>query len=162
MKSALSSHKFIGINEAGQVAMMYTRGNKYGHVILRGGNQQPNYDSVNVHLCELTLRDAKLPTAIVIDCSHANSYKRHELQALVAENVVGQVVNGNRSIVGIMLESHLNEGKQSFPKPEEIGDLKYGVSVTDACISWATTDILLKDMRDKLKDVLPGRIAKKE
>ncbi len=160
MKSALSSHKFIGINEAGQAAIMHTKGNKYGHVILRGGNKQPNYDSVNVHLCQQALEKAKLPTGIVVDCSHANSYKRHELQSLVAENIVGQIINGNKSIIGIMLESHLNEGKQSFPKPAAIGDLKYGVSVTDACISWGTTDLLLKDMQEKLKEILPQRIDK--
>lgn len=159
LKSALSSHKFIGINEAGQAAIMHTKGNKYGHVILRGGNKQPNYDSVNVHLCELALEKANLPAKIVVDCSHANSYKRHELQSLVAENIVGQIVNGNDSIVGVMIESHLNEGNQKFPKAENIGDLKYGVSVTDACISWATTNLLLRDMSEKLADVLPQRVA---
>ncbi|MDJ0754915.1 MAG: 3-deoxy-7-phosphoheptulonate synthase [Ardenticatenaceae bacterium] len=156
MRSALSPHKFIGINLEGQATIMHTRGNKYGHVILRGG-RQPNYDSVNVRLCEEVLEKADLPVNLVVDCSHANSYKKHELQPLVADNIASQIINGNQSIVGMMLESHLNEGNQKFPGPEAIQDLQYGVSVTDACISWETTDILLRNLREKLKRPLVER-----
>lgn len=160
IKSARASHKFIGINLEGQATIMHTAGNDHGHMILRGGHQ-PNYDSVNVRLCEEALDKAGMPPNIVVDCSHANSYKKHDLQPLVAENIAQQIVSGNRSIVGIMLESHINAGKQPFPAKDEIDQLKYGVSLTDACISWETTDILLRNTSDKLKDVLPQRVESK-
>lgn len=158
MKSAASGHKFLGINEKGEACIINTSGNQYGHVILRGG-QQPNYDSVNVRLAEEELEKGNLPTNLVVDCSHANSYKKFELQPLVADNLVGQIIGGNRSIVGIMLESHLHEGKQPIPKPDEIDSLKYGVSITDGCISWERTDILLRNMGDKLRRPLQERLA---
>lgn len=157
MQSAASSHKFLGINEKGQACIINTHGNPYAHIILRGG-QQPNYDSVNVRLAEEALEKENLATNIVIDCSHANSYKKHDLQPLVAENIVGQILNGNRSIIGIMLESHLHEGKQAFPAPEQLDKLAYGVSITDGCISWERTDILLRNMCDKLRKPLLERI----
>ncbi len=157
LKSAVSEHKFIGINLAGQVAVMHTRGNRYGHLILRGG-KQPNYDSVNVRLCEEELAKHGLPDSIVVDCSHANSYKKYELQPLVADNIASQILNGNRSIIGLMLESHLNDGSQPFPEPGEIPALRYGVSVTDGCISWETTDLLLRNLREKLRLPLVERL----
>ncbi|MEM7798870.1 MAG: 3-deoxy-7-phosphoheptulonate synthase [Chloroflexota bacterium] len=158
IKSASASHKFIGINLEGQVTVMHTGGNGYGHMILRGG-KQPNYDSVNVKLCEDEMAKGNLPVNIVVDCSHGNSYKKHNLQPLVAENIAQQINSGNESIIGIMLESHINEGQQGFPSPDKIGDLKYGVSITDACISWETTDILLRNLSDKLKNALKARAA---
>lgn len=156
IQSAQASHKFIGMNTAGQVTIIQTTGNRFGHVILRGG-KQPNYDSVNVRLCEDALIDAGLKPNIVVDCSHANSYKKFELQPLVADNIAQQINNGNCSIVGIMLESHLNEGKQSFPAADEIDKIQYGVSLTDGCISWETTDILLRNLSDKLAKPLKER-----
>jgi 3-deoxy-7-phosphoheptulonate synthase len=155
LKSVSQSHSFLGINQLGQVTVVQTRGNVCGHVILRGGHGQPNYDSVNVALCEEALRNAGLRESIIIDCSHGNSSKKFELQPLVAENVANQVLEGNRSIVGIMLESNLHEGNQSIPA--DLSQLKYGVSVTDACIGWESTKTLLRDIQGKLKDVLPGR-----
>ncbi len=147
-------HSFLGINQSGQVTVIQTRGNACGHLILRGGSQ-PNYDSVNVALCEEALRKAGLPENVMIDCSHGNSSKKPELQPLVAENVANQILEGNKSISGIMLESHIHAGNQPIPK--DLNDLKYGVSVTDACIDWETTEQLLRKLRDRLKDVLPGR-----
>ncbi|WNC69490.1 3-deoxy-7-phosphoheptulonate synthase [Thalassotalea nanhaiensis] len=156
MQSAASSHRFMGINKEGQVALLKTSGNPDGHVILRGG-QQPNYDSVNVAMCEQSLDKAKLEQALVVDCSHANSSKDHNRQPLVAENVVNQICEGNKSIIGLMLESNLNAGNQSSDLPKS--ELAYGVSVTDACIDWAATVDLFEKTHAKLKDILPTRIG---
>ncbi len=156
LHSASAPHHFLGINQKGQCAVIRTRGNRYGHVVLRGGSK-PNYDSVSIALAEKELAKAKLPLNLVVDCSHGNSNKDPALQALVAENCVNQVLEGNRSIVGLMLESNLGWGNQKIPA--DLKQLKYGVSVTDACIDWATTEKLLRAMHAKLKDVLPTRQA---
>ncbi|MEZ5479873.1 MAG: 3-deoxy-7-phosphoheptulonate synthase [Thiolinea sp.] len=152
--SVSSPHRFLGINRSGQVSVLKTSGNPDGHIILRGG-KRPNYDSVNIALCEAALDKAGLPHNIVVDCSHGNSSKQHALQALVAENVAGQIHDGNQSIVGLMLESHLKAGNQSIPA--DLSQLEYGVSVTDACINWETTNQLLHHLRERLHDVLPQR-----
>jgi len=157
MESVVHSHSFLGINQGGQVAVINTRGNAYGHIILRGGNTGPNYDSVNVALCEQALSKAGLKENIIIDCSHGNSSKKPELQPLVADNVAYQVVDGNRSITGIMLESNINAGNQSIPT--DLAELEYGVSVTDACIDWKSTEELLRNMAVKLAEPLKSRIA---
>jgi len=159
LHSVLRPHHFLGINQNGQCAVFRTRGNRYGHIVLRGGGGRPNYDSVSIALCEKELADGKLPLNIVVDCSHGNSNKDYTLQPLVAENCVNQIVEGNRSIVGLMLESHLHAGNQ--PIPQDLTRLKYGVSVTDACIDWPTTEKLLRDARTRLKDVLPRRLEKR-
>ena len=151
-------HSFLGINQQGQVAVIRTRGNRYGHVVLRGGAKGPNYDSVTIALVEQELARQKLPANIVIDCSHANSNKDPKLQPLVMNDCTHQILEGNRSIVGVMLESNLHAGNQSIPA--DLGQLKYGVSVTDACIDWETTEKLLRDTRAKLKDVLPARLPR--
>ena len=154
LKSVSTSHSFLGINQGGQVSVIRTEGNAYGHVILRGGDQ-PNYDSVHIALCEEQLRQAGLEETIIVDCSHGNSGKKYELQPLVAENVASQILEGNRSIVGIMLESNLEAGNQ--PIPQDLGQLKYGVSVTDTCIDWPTTEQLLRHLDERLQEALPGR-----
>jgi len=146
LQSAAHGHRFLGMDSNGQVAVMETRGNRYGHIILRGG-KSPNYDSVNVALAEAALEKAGVEKRIMIDCSHANSNKDHERQPLVAQNVAEQLANGNKSIVGIMLESHLHGGNQSLNNP---ADLQYGVSITDACISWETTVSTLRDLANTL------------
>jgi 3-deoxy-7-phosphoheptulonate synthase len=148
-------HSFLGINQSGQVTVIQTRGNSCGHLILRGGNQ-PNYDSVNITLCEEALGKAGLAQNIMVDCSHGNSNKQYQLQPLVAQNVVNQIIEGNRSIIGIMLESHLEGGNQPIPK--DLGLLKYGVSVTDACIDWAASETLLRDLHRSLQPVLRQRL----
>ena len=135
MLSAAQPHAFLGINSAGQVAVTHTRGNPLGHLILRGG-AVPNYDSVAVAQAAAALQAAKLPVNIVIDCSHGNSRKNHALQALVLRDVAHQVADGNRAIKGVMLESHLFEGNQKLGRAQ---DLRYGVSITDACMGWDST-----------------------
>ena len=159
LHSASRPHHFLGINQSGQSAVFRTRGNRYGHVVLRGGGGRANYDSVSIAMAEKELTTAKLPLNIVVDCSHGNSNKDYALQPLVAENCANQVVEGNRSIVGLMLESHLNAGNQ--PIPHDLAQLKYGVSVTDACIDWPATEKLLRDTRARLRDVLPARRAQR-
>ena len=155
LQSVSHPHSFLGLNHQGQVAVIRTRGNPYSHIVLRGGGGKPNYDSVSVALCEQRLTEAGLSNNIMIDCSHANSNKNPELQPLVMDNVANQILEGNQSIIGLMIESNLEQGNQSIP--ENLSDLKYGVSVTDACIDWSTTEKALRDMRDKLKEVLPKR-----
>jgi len=155
MKSVSHPHSFLGMNGDGQVSVVRTRGNRYGHVVLRGGDGKPNYDSVSVKLCEQALEKAGQKANIMIDCSHANSNKDPALQPLVAENAANQILEGNASIVGLMIESNLEWGNQSIP--EDLSQLRYGVSVTDACIDWKTTENCLRNMNDKLKPILPRR-----
>jgi 3-deoxy-7-phosphoheptulonate synthase len=155
LQSVSSPHRFLGINQEGGVSIVTTKGNAYGHVVLRGGNGKPNYDSVSVAICEQELAKAGIRPNIMVDCSHANSNKDPALQPLVLENVANQILEGNNSIVGLMVESHLGWGNQSIPK--NLCDLKYGVSITDACIDWDTTEKSLRSMHAKLKDVLPKR-----
>ena len=155
MKSVSHPHSFLGIDQQGQVAIVRTRGNQYGHAVLRGGGGKPNYDSVSVALCEQALEKAGLRKSIMVDCSHANSNKDPAIQPLVMQDVTHQILEGNRSIQSLMVESNINWGNQSIP--DNLDDLKYGVSVTDACIDWETTEKALRDMRNKLKDVLPAR-----
>ncbi len=156
VKSASRPHRFLGINSGGQVAVIHTTGNRYAHVVLRGGNNGPNYDSVHIRLTEQELEKAKLPAKIMVDCSHANSDKKPELQPLVVENATNQILEGNRSIVGLMVESNLFAGNQNIP--ENLCDLKYGVSVTDGCIGWDTTEQALRNMHERLVKVLPQRL----
>ena len=153
--SVSKPHSFLGIDQDGQVAVIRTKGNRYGHIVLRGGAKGPNYDSVTIALVEKELARNSLPANIVVDCSHANSNKDPSLQPLVMNDVVHQIMEGNQSIVGTMLESNINAGNQ--PIPADLSQLKYGVSVTDACIDWMSTEKLLRDARQKLKDVLPNR-----
>jgi len=155
LQSVASPHRFLGINSEGNVSIITTRGNPYAHVVLRGGNGKPNYDSVSVSICEQELQVAGITPNIMIDCSHANSNKDHNLQPLVLDNVANQILEGNTSIIGVMMESHLKAGNQKLSSnPDE---MEYGVSVTDACVDWETTEASLLAMADKLKDVLKSR-----
>ena len=156
MVSVSRPHSFLGINHDGQCAIIRTKGNRYGHVVLRGGGGKPNYDSVTVALCEQALAAKKVSTNLVIDCSHDNSNKDPGLQPLVLNDGVHQILEGNQSLVGFMLESNINFGKQSIPA--DLSQLQYGVSVTDGCIDWATTEKILLEACNKLKDVLPTRL----
>jgi 3-deoxy-7-phosphoheptulonate synthase len=155
LQSVSSPHRFLGINKDGRVSVVHTRGNAYGHVVLRGGNGKPNYDSVSVALCEKELVAAGVPNNIMVDCSHANSNKSHELQPLVMDNVANQILEGNTSIIGLMVESNIGAGSQKIPA--DLSKLTYGVSVTDACIDWPTTEIALRSMRAKIKTAMQGR-----
>ncbi len=155
LKSARQPHHFLGINQDGRPAVIHTRGNAYGHVVLRGGGGRPNYDSVCVALCEKALKDAGLPARIVIDCSHGNSNKDPSLQPLVLRDCIDQVANGNQSIIGLMLESNLQAGNQDIPA--DLSKLRYGVSVTDGCIDWATTESAIADAAGVLRPVMRVR-----
>ena len=155
LNSVAKPHRFLGINSEGQVSLFTTRGNPYGHIVLRGGSTGPNYDSVHIRICEQELEKAGVAPNIMVDCSHANSNKQPELQPLVVENVANQILEGNKSIVGLMIESNIHAGNQSIP--ENLEDLAYGVSVTDGCIDWETTEASLRAMRASLREVLPRR-----
>jgi len=114
LQSASSGHSFLGIDGEGKVSIVHSSGNQYSHIVLRGGGGKPNYDSVNVKLTERALEENKLPNNIMIDCSHANSNKDPQLQPLVLDNIAQQIVEGNQSIIGVMLESHIEGGNQKL------------------------------------------------
>jgi 3-deoxy-7-phosphoheptulonate synthase len=155
LMSVANPHRFLGIDQSGSVSIVETKGNNYGHVVLRGGGGKPNYDSVSVSLAEQALEKAELPKNIMVDCSHENSSKKPELQPLVMDNVSNQILEGNESIIGLMVESNIKHGRQNIPA--NLDDLEYGLSVTDGCISWDETEEAILKMRDKLKTVLPKR-----
>jgi 3-deoxy-7-phosphoheptulonate synthase len=157
--SASKPHSFLGINMQGRSAVVRTRGNRYGHLVLRGGGGRPNYDTVSVAIAEQTLTKAGIAQNVVIDCSHANSYKNPELQPLVMHDVVNQIRLGNRSIVGLMIESNIEAGNQ--PIPADLSRLKYGCSVTDACVDWPTTEKMIREAHDILRGPLDGRAGRK-
>ncbi len=140
MKSSLSPHSFLGVNSEGKISVYKTRGNPYSHIVLRGG-AKPNYDAASVLQCQTELRQAGLRDKIMVDCSHGNSNKDHRNQTKVFEAVIEQVAEGNRGIVGMMVESNLFEGNQSIP--QDLHQLKYGVSVTDKCIDWPSTEAMV-------------------
>lgn len=143
IKAAASTHSFLGIDRDGKVIIAETRGNKYGHLVLRGGSSGPNYSSEYVAFAEVLLSKARLANSIIIDCSHANSYKDNKQQRHVFLDVVKQMRQGNQSIAGVMLESFLKEGNQPFNKPK---NLKYGLSITDKCIGWEETEELIRHL----------------
>lgn len=153
--SASSPHSFLGLNNQGRSAVVRTRGNAYGHLVLRGGGDRPNYDTVSVAMAEQALQKAKLAANVVVDCSHANSFKKPELQPLVLRDCVTQIACGNHSIVGFMVESFLERGNQ--PIPADLTQLKYGCSVTDACLDWAETERMVRDARLALQAPLAQR-----
>ncbi|MBP3195237.1 MAG: 3-deoxy-7-phosphoheptulonate synthase [Cardiobacteriaceae bacterium] len=146
IKSASQAHSFLGIDEDGATAEIRSKGNRYGHIVLRGGSHGPNYDSVNIKLATEELLKNKLAPNIIIDCSHANSYKQHERQIPVFQNVMAQIAAGEENVVGLMLESNLNAGSQSLSDSK---DLQYGVSITDACIDWQSTEKLILQAAEK-------------
>lgn len=155
MQAVKFGHSFLGLNNDGQVSVIRTKGNPYAHVVLRGGNGKPNYDAGSVAEAEDALAKAKVSTKIMIDASHANSNKDPYLQPLVLRNITQQILDGNKSIVGLMVESHLKGGRQDIP--QDLSQLEYGKSVTDGCIDWDTTEQVLLEMHEALKDVLPKR-----
>ena len=142
MVAARSAHAFLGIDLDGRASVVNTTGNKAQQLILRGGSAGPNYDEASVSSATSLLEAADLRRNVVIDCSHANSNKDHNRQPIVFREVIRQRTAGNSGVIGLMLESHLNEGNQSLGNP---ADLKYGVSITDACINWETTKTLLRE-----------------
>jgi 3-deoxy-7-phosphoheptulonate synthase len=154
IESAAHPHRFLGIDERGQVAITTTKGNRTAHIVLRGGDNGPNYTADAIAECEKSLSDRALPANIMVDCSHANSLKDHTLQNQVAEDIGNQISKGNQSIIGLMLESTLHAGKQSFDprkQPEP------GVSITDACISFDETAEILRTLNDVMANPLRRR-----
>lgn len=151
LRSVRHPHHFLGITQQGQSAVFRTRGNPHAHIVLRGGGGRANYDAVSIAVAERELAAANLPPTIVVDCSHGNTNKDPSLQPAVAENCIAQIIDGNRSIVGLMLESHLKAGSQAIPK--DLSELEYGVSITDPCIDWRATETLLFNVHRSLQGV---------
>ncbi len=147
MIAAAGKHAFIGENEYGVGCKVKTKGNKYTHVVLRGGNGKSNYNSEFVDETLNLLEKKNLQRNIMIDCSHGNTNKKYTLQPKVFDEVVEQIINGKKDIIGIMLESNLYEGNQPL---EDLKKLRYGVSITDSCIGWDTTEKIVLDAYKKL------------
>lgn len=148
MLSARHAHHFLGIDQQGRTTVVETRGNRWGHIILRGGSQGPNYTAPHVADAEAALTKADLPARMVIDCSHANSSKDYTRQPSVLRDVIAQRAAGTTSILGAMLESNLNAGNQKLG--DDPSKLEYGVSITDGCIDWETTDALIREIHQQL------------
>jgi 3-deoxy-7-phosphoheptulonate synthase len=142
MKSAMTPHSFLGIDQDGFTSIVRTTGNPDGHIVLRGGRLQTNYDAASIRGAAENLTKAGLPPVLMVDCSHANSGKQHARQEEVWRSLIEQRVAGSKPIIGAMIESNLQEGNQ--PIPRSISELRYGVSVTDACLSWEVTERLLR------------------
>ncbi len=147
MRAAMGPHHFLGVTEDGLPAIFNTTGNPYPQIVLRGG-KQPNYEATSIAQCEQALTNARLPHHIIVDCSHSNSGKKPERQVIVLRDILTQIENGNQSIIGFMLESNLEWGAQPLPKNPK--DLRVGISITDACIDWETTETLLREAHQRL------------
>jgi 3-deoxy-7-phosphoheptulonate synthase len=156
MVAARTPHAFIGIDEDGNVALIRTAGNEHGHVVLRGGAKRTNYDPEAIQDARERLAGEGLPPVAVVDCSHANSGKMPERQEVVLDALLSQIEQGEESIIGVMLESNLLAGNQKLVEGK-LADLVYGVSVTDACIGWETTERLLAQTYARLDVALAGR-----
>jgi 3-deoxy-7-phosphoheptulonate synthase len=151
IQAAARPHHFLSVHKNGQVAIVQTNGNKDCHVILRGG-KAPNYDAASVAAACKELEAAKLPTTLMVDCSHANSSKQHERQVDVARDIAAQIAGGSRHVFGLMIESHINAGAQKFTAgKDDVSKLEYGKSITDACLGWDDTNTALQVLADAVK-----------
>ena len=150
MTSARTPHNFLGIDQDGVTSIIRTTGNPNGHVVLRGGRAKANYDPESIAAATASLTKAGLPAVLMVDCSHANSGKQHARQEEVWRSVIQQRAEGNRALIGLMVESYLEEGNQ--PIPGRLDELRHGVSVTDACIGWETTERMLRHGHDALRE----------
>ena len=163
IRAAAQPQTFLGISLAGVASAIVTRGNPNCHVVLRGGSASPNYQPRHVREAERLLEQAGLPTAILIDCSHGNSAQQPERQPEVLRAVLAQVTAGSTSIMGAMIESNLGAGCQPFPQPRE--RLRYGVSITDPCIDWPTTDAAIRTayaaLAPRFRAASPGRRSRR-
>ncbi len=155
MNAVKSGHNFLGLSSDGQVCIIQSKGNPYAHVVLRGGNGSPNYDETAVTQAENELEKGKVNVKIMIDSSHANSGKDPYLQPMVIQNVGEQIKNGNKSIMGLMIESHLKGGNQKLTS--DLSQLEYGKSITDGCLDWDSTVASLRNLSNTVKDVLDKR-----
>lgn len=140
--NASTPHTLIGMNQHGKISTIRTAGNPHGHIVLRGAKSRPNYDPQSILHTLDRLRHARLPERLLIDCSHDNSGRTAEKQVPAFQSIIHQVVEGNRNIRGLLLESHLNEGNQPFSA--DLSKLQYGVSLTDPCINWQMTERLIQ------------------
>ena len=152
MNAARHPHSFLGIDPDGRTCIIQTTGNRWGHVVLRGGKHAPNYDERSIADAVQQLHTAGLPSALIVDCSHANSGKKHTRQQTVWQHIIEQRVAGSGAVIGVMLESNLEEGSQ--PLVPDLQQLRYGVSITDACLGWKDTEALLRKGHEAL-----GRVA---
>mgnify|MGYP001806015185 FL=1 len=149
MISSRAPHSFLGINREGRASIIQTTGNPDVHIVLRGGTRKPNYLPEDIiHTEEILKKNGLFPT-IMVDCSHGNSNKDYRKQPEVLDQIITQVVDGNQSISGLMIESNLEEGNQKVPADHS--QLKYGVSITDACINWETTETILLEAHHRLR-----------
>ncbi|MEY2408485.1 MAG: 3-deoxy-7-phosphoheptulonate synthase [Verrucomicrobiota bacterium] len=155
MKSAMSPHSFLGIDQEGATSVVRTTGNPNGHVVLRGGRTRSNYDAASIRESADALTKSGLPAVLMVDCSHANSGKQHARQEEVWKNLIAQRVAGTPPLIGVMIESNLEEGSQ--PIPAILSELRYGVSVTDACLGWEVTRRMLRDAAEALATAGPRR-----
>ena len=148
--SSNSKHGFLGVDRSGKASIITTSGNKDAHLILRGGNDKPNYDKQSVSDAVTKLRDSGANTSIIIDCSHANSFKDHTKQPSVFNEIINQRISGNKNIIGLMLESNIYPGNQKLDESNPT-NLEYGISITDACIGWKETEKLLEEAYTNIK-----------
>ncbi len=148
LQSVAQPHRFLGISATGQVSVVHTRGNAFAHIVLRGGSDGPNYDATEIEQCTRKLESIGLNPSIMVDCSHANSNKDYSKQHGVLNCVGAQIADGNNDITGVMIESHLQPGSQSI---DATGALKYGVSITDACVGWTETEAMLHELHRHLE-----------
>ena len=154
MGATRHQHSFLGINEDGVTSIVRTTGNPHAHVVLRGGRAKTNYDAESIRAAEEKLISEKLQPVLMVDCSHANSEKKFARQEEVWHSVIQQRVEGTRSLIGLMVESSLMEGNQ--PIPQNVKDLRYGVSITDSCIGWETTERMLRWGAEALSKAIPA------
>jgi 3-deoxy-7-phosphoheptulonate synthase len=148
MSASLHEHSFLGINYEGRSSIVHTRGNPDVHIVLRGGNDGPNYQPAAIAETTALLAKNSLPTSIMVDCSHANSNKDHNRQGAVLSDVIDQILAGNKVLNSVMIESNLEAGNQAIP--DDFSQLKYGVSITDKCIDWNTTEQILRAASTRL------------
>ncbi|MDH4008781.1 MAG: 3-deoxy-7-phosphoheptulonate synthase, partial [Desulfuromonadales bacterium] len=149
MGAACHPHSFLGINREGRTSIVRTTGNPDVHIVLRGGNDKPNYTAADIAQAEKKLDKAGIKTTLMVDCSHANSLKDHNRQEAVMQDVMEQVAAGNAKIGSLMIESFLKEGNQKMA--DKLEDLEYGVSITDKCVSWETTERMMRHAHATLK-----------
>jgi 3-deoxy-7-phosphoheptulonate synthase len=157
MGATRHAHSFLGIDQDGATAIVRTAGNPHAHVVLRGGRAKTNYDAESIRAAAAHLISEKLPPVLMVDCSHANSEKKFAKQEDVWHSVIQQRVEGTQSLIGMMVESHLHEGNQPILK--NAADLKYGVSITDSCIGWETTERMLRWGYEKLEQAMPAAVS---
>ena len=157
MISARAEHAFLGIDHFGQTCIIHTNGNPYGHLVLRGGNSGPNFGSDAILQANELLSKSGVPSQLLVDCSHGNSNKDHKRQSIALQDIIEQRVAGNSNVIGCMLESNINAGNQKLGN--NLSELQYGVSVTDACIDWSETEELLRWAYDRMQGVIKQPVA---